>query len=86
MVVPIVLAITARRSCARCSSSESGLVSNPASVIEASPPMSSGPVFIRAPAVDHLVVYYRNKAGKQPDSSPDLENPETSRLVGLKRS
>jgi hypothetical protein len=38
IVVPIVLAITARRNCTRCSSSESGPAAIPIAVIEAPPP------------------------------------------------
>jgi hypothetical protein len=62
-VVPIVLAITARRNCTRCSSSESGLVAVPATVIEAPPPMLPGPAFIGAPWQSILSFYYRDNAG-----------------------
>jgi hypothetical protein len=47
IVVPIVLAITARRSCTRCSSAESTPVAVPATVIKAPPPALPEAVFYR---------------------------------------
>src|SRR5580692_7864725 len=66
IVVPIVLAITARRNCTRCSSSESGLVAIPATVIEAPPPMFPGASLHRCPAAEHLVVLLSRQRRNHP--------------------
>src|SRR6516225_5779977 len=61
IVVPIVLAITARRNCTRCSSSESGLVAVPATVIESSSSHApQGPAFVGGPLGSILLFYYRD--------------------------
>src|SRR5271169_1181530 len=48
IVVPIVLAITARRNCTRCSNSESAPAAIPTAVIEAPPHASPRAVFLLA--------------------------------------
>src|ERR1700730_6260810 len=59
IVVPIVLAITARRNCTRCSNSESALVAVPATaIIETPPPSSPQPILWWSRAGPFFLFYY----------------------------